>query len=482
MKIHFIIPPSEGKKVFDRIFGCNYGFFTHHNVLFLSAASLLKEKGFEVEVSDCFVEKISLDDALERGGDIFIFYSVFLSRELDLKAAAQIRKRKRNVPIVFLGSDPNYFLEKYLIKKNYFVIRGEPEKTLLELVRTLSLNKKQTSLANIKGLSWLKGKKIIHNPSRPFLRDLDQLSISNRLFYKKPLAYPNARFSRFPSTTALFSRGCAYRCYYCFPNTLSYVRELEYKRTHSCKPPVRVRSAKKVVEEMKLIFKQGFRSISILDDQFLWERKRTDEILKGIKDLNLEISILARCDHVTDLKLAKDMFQAGIKHIAFGVESFNQEILDYIGKDLKVEIIKKGIEFCQKAGIEPEVNILIGSCPLETKETIKETLKEVEKLKVKIVHINVCTPFPGTEFAKIAKKKGWMTVPEYFPIDSSAQSLISYPHLSDKELVRAVKGFILKHYFSPSYLWQRLREIKSPTDLFAKIKAGLNELNLIFIK
>lgn len=480
MKIHFLIPPAKRKKVFDRIFGCNYGFFTHHNVLFLSVSTLLKEKGFEVEVSDCFVEKISLEKALRRGGDIFVFYSVFLSRDLDLKAVAEIRGQKRNIPIIFLGSDPNYYLDKYLAGKNYFVVRGEPEYSLLELIQ--ALDKGKIDFSQIKGISWVKSKKVVHNPPRPFINNLDVLPIPDRRLYKKPFAYPNARFSQFPSTTALFSRGCAYRCYYCFPNTLSFVRELEHKKKYRRKPPVRIRSAEKVIEELRLVARQGFLSVSILDDQFLWARKRTDAILEGIKDLGLEISILARCDHITDLKLAKDMYRAGIKHIAFGVESFNQEILDYIKKDLKVKDIKKGIEFCKKAGIEPEVNILIGSCPLETKKTIKDTLREVEELDVNIVHINVCTPFPGTEFAKRAKKEGWMTVPEYRPIDSSAQSLISYPHLSDRELVRAVKLFILRHYFQPKYLWRRLREIRSFEDLVAKIKAGLNEFNLLLIR
>lgn len=480
MKIHFIIPPAKGKVVFDRICGTNYGYFSHHNVLFLSAATLLKDQGFEVEVSDCFVEEISLEKSLERGGDIFVFYSVFLSRNLDIQAAIEIRKQFRNVPIVFLGSDPGYFLEKYLIRKNYFVVRGEPEYTLLDLCQTLQ--KKESDLSKIKGLSWVKNNKVINNPSRFFINDLNQLPIPDRMLYKKPFSYPNARFSQFPSTTALFSRGCSYRCYFCFPNSLSYTRELEYKKVHKIKPPVRVRSTEKVIEELELIAKQGFCSVSILDDQFLWDRSRTDKILNGIKNLGLEVAILARCDRITDLKLAKDMYRAGIRHIAFGVESFNQQILDYIKKDLRVEIIRKGIDYCKKAGIEPEVNILIGSCPLETKETIVATFKEIEKLNIDIVHLNICAPYPGTDFARIAKKEGWMTTPEYVPVESSAQSLISYPHLTDKQLSALVKKFILKHYFSPKYLVKKLKKIKSLADLLAKTKAGVNEFKLLLIK
>lgn len=483
MKIHFLIPSNAefGKQeVLDRIFGCNYGFFPQHNVFILLPATILKEQGYEVEISDCVVEKISWKEAVNDGDDIFVFYSVFLSRETDVSVAEEIRKKFGPKWIIFLGNDPVWFINKYLIADNHLIIRGEPEETMVELIK--ELNKKDADLRKVRGISWHQEGKIIHNPARGYIKDLDKLPIPNRLLLKKPLAYPNARFSQFPSTTMLTSRGCSHRCLFCLPNSLSFAREIEWKQVHGIKPPVRVRSAKKMVEEFRLVAEQGFRSVSVVDDQFLWERKRTEEILAGIKDLNLEISILARCDRITDFKLAKMLAEAGIRHIAFGVESFHQPILDYIKKDLRVGSIKKAIYWCQKAGIQPEINIIIGSCPLETKATIKKTLDEVEKLNVDIVHINIMTPFPGTEFAKLAKKEGWMTVPEYVPIDSSAQSLISYPNLSDKELVRQIKRFIFRHYFSPTYIWRNIKKTKTPKELLSKLQAGVNEFRLLLIK
>lgn len=41
-------------------------------------------------------------------------------------------KKFKTVPIVFIGSDPTYFMDKYLIGNKYFVVRGEPEITLLD--------------------------------------------------------------------------------------------------------------------------------------------------------------------------------------------------------------------------------------------------------------------------------------------------------------------------------------------------------------
>ena len=475
--IHFLFPPSTTGRNADRIFGCNYGFFLQHNVFLLSAATVLKKASFQVEVTSCPKDNISLEEALKTSADIYVFYSVFLSRKTDLETARIIRRKEGNRSIIFLGPDPTYYPEKYLLFDKFFVVRGEPELTLLELVQNID-----GDVSSVKGVSWRKKGKIIHNPQRPIIEDLDILPIPDRMLYEKPFSYPNARFKNFPSTTILTSRGCSFRCYYCVPNSLSYARELEEKRFKGKKPPVRFRSAQRVVEEFKQIADLGFRSVSVLDDQFIWNRKRILVICEGIKDLSLELSILARCDMIQDLKLAQALAKAGVRHIAFGVESFNQKILDYVKKDLDVKTIKKAIKLTKKAGIEPEINVLLGSCPLETKETIEDTLKKVEDLGVEIIHVNICTPFPGTDFEKEAKKQGWMTVPEYVPIDPASESLISYPHLTDEDLEQAVRQFYRKHYFSFSYLLKRIKSLRSPYEFWVKLTTAKNIIKNVFLK
>src|SRR3989344_1491858 len=327
MKIHFIIPSNAEKgkqEVLDRIFGCNYGFFPQHNIFIIEPATILQNLGYEVKISDLVVEKKTLNKTLSEKGDIFIFHSVFLSRDIDLWASKEIKKRFGKKWIIFLGNDPVYFLDKYLISENHIIIRGEPEETIVDLMK--ELGKKNPNLKNIKGISWKRNNKIIHNSANKYIEDINKLPIPNRMLLKKPFSYPNARFSKFPTTTMLTSRGCSNSCLFCFPNSLSFAREIEWKNLHKIKPPVRTRSAEKVIEEFKVLYEQGFRSVSIVDDQFLWDRKRTEKILNGIKKLNMEISVLARCDRITDFLLVKMMADAGIKHIAFGVESFHQPI------------------------------------------------------------------------------------------------------------------------------------------------------------
>ena len=90
-------------------------------------------------------------------------------------------------------------------------------------------------------------------------------------------------------------------------------------------------SVERVLEEFRLIANLGFKSVSIMDDEFLWNEERDLQIIKGIKQLNLEWSCLARADRITE-PIAKAMAESDCVYVDIGVESFNQKILDSIGK------------------------------------------------------------------------------------------------------------------------------------------------------
>jgi anaerobic magnesium-protoporphyrin IX monomethyl ester cyclase len=177
-----------------------------------------------------------------------------------------------------------------------------------------------------------------------------------------------------------------------------------------------------------------------------------------------------------DPEVTMAMGRGGCKYIDIGIESFNQEILDFIGKNCKVESVYTAVENVKKAGIEPELNILIGSCPLETEETIEKTFQEVLKLDVDYALFSVCTPFPYTKLNAIAKNGGWMIKPEYEAIDPIKESFISYPHLQKEQLDKIIRQLYRRFYFRPAYLFKWIRKLKNFNDLINKLKAALTIL------
>lgn len=470
-KIIFLVPPTDEKKIPDRLFGCNFAVFFQHNVFMLYPATLLQKEGYDVEVIDCVVGKKKLKYVLKKKADIYIFYSVFLSRKIDLEATEEILKTNKKAKFIFMGSDPSAKPENYIKANNYFVVRGEPEYTTLEIIKNID----RKEFSEIKGLSWMNDGKIIHNSYRDYIEDIDKLPFPNRNLFKEPFKYYNAKFKKLPSTTMVTSRNCSFRCYYCVPNSLSFARELEWKRWHKNKPPVTRRSVENIIKEFEEIAKQGYKSVFIIDDQFIWGKERTIEIFDGIKHLNLEISLLARPDLLVDEELVKKMVGAGVRHVDLGVESFNQEILDYINKDLDVNTIERGIKLLKKYKIDPEINVMFGSCPLETKKTMEDTIKKVQKMNVEVIHVSICTPFPGTEFRKKALREGWLTEKgDYRPVDPALDALIEYPHLSKKDMIKAVRGLYFRHFFNPKYLLKQLVKLKSREELKHKASTARN--------
>jgi anaerobic magnesium-protoporphyrin IX monomethyl ester cyclase len=403
--------------------------------------------------------------------DVIVFYTVFLSKRTDILARDLLQKNRPTTSYVFMATEPSACPDDFINEKSV-ILRGEPEAAILPLIDSLAVG---GDLESIPGVSYLADGERIHNPTTAVIENLDELPFPDRSLLPRG-NYNNPKLSAQPFTTMLASRGCSFGCYYCVPNSLSFAREIEHKRTREGKPPVRFRSPENVIAEFAELARAGYRAVSFVDDEFVWGADRTVEICRGIGEFGLDWSCLARADMLLDSRVTTAMGQAGCKYVDIGVESFNQEILDYIGKRCKVESVYTAVENLKAAGIEPELNILIGSSPLETEETIERTFQETLRLDVDYALFSVCTPFPYTEFNRIAREQGWMIKPEYEAIDPIKESFISYPHLTKEQLDRSIRQLYRRFYFRPSYLLKRLRKVRSAGDLANKVRAALTIL------
>lgn len=476
LNICFMVPPPlDGKPAAERIFGCNYGIYSQPNLFILYPATILKNAGHRVEVYD-FVERGGSEreflKSIEQDPfEIYVFYTVFLSRDTDIRARDLIREKNPRATFLFVGTEPTSEPDRFIDDRS-IVIRGETEQTIREVVTVIET---QTDLQEVRGISYLRKGVLVHNPQHELIHDLDELPFPDRSMLKVE-RYHNPKLSQTPFTTMVTSRGCSYRCYYCVPNSQSFSCEIEYKNMHHRKPPVRMRSAQNIIREFKLLREQGYRAVSIIDDQFVWGDQRTIDICRGIAPLNIEWSCLARLDRLRNESVIEAMSKAGCKYVDIGLESFNQQILDDIRKDIKVADIYRVVDMLKKHSIEPELNILIGASPLETKETIRETMSALKRLDVDYVLFSICTPFPHTEFNQVAREKGWMIEPEYRPIDPIKQSFISYPHLNKDDLEKIIREAYIGFYFRPSYMVRRLLRLKGFRDLKNKLKAAISIL------
>jgi radical SAM superfamily enzyme YgiQ (UPF0313 family) len=470
MKITFLVPPPIDGNIPERVAGCAYLLYYVPNIFLLSAAAILEKEGYEVKYVETTIKKWDRGHFLtylkEDLSDVYCFYSVNLSQKTDMQALMDIREIRGHVPIVFFGPAPSDRPGEFVIDEDTYVVRGEPEYTMLELLNALET---KSTVTGIKSISFRGAGDTVHNMNREPIEDLDILPFPARHLLEERDVYYNPKLGKRPFTAVCTSRGCSYRCIYCVPSSLSFSRELEYKHQSGKKPPVKKRSPENIIEEFKLLKSQGYKAVNVQDDQFVWGEERTVKICEGIKDLGIVWGCSARSDHLNE-PIVKAMSAAHCKFIDLGVESFNQEILDYVKKDIDVRKNEEAINLVKKYGISAKINIMFGASPLETMDTIKKNMEEVKRLKVDQVMYNIANPFPGTEFYKIARENKLFVYGDYKPVNVAKEANIAYPHLGKADLESAVRRANFEFFLTPRFILKNIRRLGSLDSLKAMFR------------
>ena len=463
MKITFIVPPSlDNGLPAERTAGCTRLVYPMPNIYELTVAAILEQE-HDVHYKDFVIEnkkENNLIKFLENDrSDCYMMWCVNLSLETDLKTIQLIRKYHPKVWIVTMGPGVTYYKEKLITDEKVIVVRGEPEHTVKELIKNIS---KQQDFNQIKGISFINSGKIVHNPQRELITNLDSLPFPARHFIEQ-YPYSNPKLKKQPYTTVLSSRNCPFKCIYCVPSSLTFAREIEYKNNTNKKPPISYRSVENVVAELDMLAIKGYRAITFIDDNFVTTENRLRQICDVVTKHSFVWGCQARADAITE-EVARILHKSNCRFVDLGVESFNDNILNYIKKGLTSKEIFEGIELLKKYKVPIKLNILIGTSPLETKETIKDTFRKVKSLKISQVMFNIVSPFPGTEFYELAKTNGWIAGGEYIPTDVQHRSILNYPNLSSKEMEKLLFRNNLQFYLNPAFIIKNIGQFASFSD------------------
>jgi anaerobic magnesium-protoporphyrin IX monomethyl ester cyclase len=428
-------------------------------------AAILEKNQYEVDVIDCQVLKLSFEDfrseISKRQPDIVGVTSSTLTYQAALKLVKIAKEACPNCITVAGGSHVTFWDDKALEEcpELDIVVRREGENTLLELVQRIEAGKVYNDVI---GTTCRKEGKIVRNPDRPYIEDLDSLPFPARHLW------PMERFREYEDILYLAtSRGCVYWCEFC--TTV---------RMHGRK--YRMRSPKNVVDELELLHKTyGISKFTFCDDAFTVDQPRTEalctEILK--RGLKIEWNCGTRVDMITKELLVK-MKEAGCISVWFGVESGSQQVLDAMKKGITPELTTKVLGWVRELGLKPVPNVILGF-PGETKKSAWETIKFVEKVAPDDVGFyNVATPFPGTPMYDLVKEKGWLRVTDFDKYDTT-KPIFETPWLSMKELGKLREGAFHHFYLRRAYFFDKRRRIKLSTamvvamHLLANIKLKL---------
>lgn len=406
------------------------------------AAAWLREHGYEVLLHDVMFAEgpDSLKPVLtDFRPDILVIYDDgfnYLTKMCltNMREAAFRMSEMAKVSgckVIVSSSDSTDHFDKYLDHSADYVIIGEAEQTLLELVTTIRAN--THNHLDITGIVTRVDGKSIRTASRPVTTDLDALPLPawdlvDIEQYRSAWLKSSGYFSINIGTT----RGCPFKCNWC-------AKPIYGNRYNA-------RSPENVVEELMLLKKNyGFDHVWFCDDIFGlkpgWVKNFAD--LVEAKKLRFKFKIQSRADLLLKDEQIEPLAKAGCEVVWMGAESGSQKILDAMDKGTTIEQISQATVRLKKHGIRPAFFLQFGYLG-ETADDIRKTLIMVKKLAPAEIGVSVSYPLPGTKFyekvrEQLGDKTNWT--------DSDELALMfenTYPREFYKRLHRYVHSFYRK--------------------------------------
>lgn len=347
----------------------------------------LKEKNISVDLLDIdglrltkkeVIRHIQKDDydIIGMSGLTTLFnYAKWLSGE--------IKKEKPEAKILLGGvlASSNY---AYVLKNTDIdvCVLGDGEETVCELVNTI---RGRLDLCQVKGIAFKNhDEQVVFTGKRQMLKNLDRYSITD---------YKSIKPSRYVRPgTLLASRGCASNCNFCYSAT----------------PGVRVRTPRSIYDEMKGLkenYKVNF--FTFLDSYFMTNDAFVDDLSGRIKKLDVRWDCYGRLDKVKK-DMLKKMKDSGCIRVSYGIESFDQRVLDLMNKNITVDKIKEGLDSTFSVGIKEICGSFIIGYFEQTIESAFINMREAEKWKL-LAKCFYFTPFPGTVDYERAKTSGFIS-------------------------------------------------------------------------
>lgn len=368
--IYFIEAKSPGSHIFSRT--------TLPRLGSILLGTILKAKGYNTKV---FIEDIAVPDLnIMDDADMICISSITSTANRAFEIASRLKEL--GIPLVIGGAHSTFLPDESLEYVDY-VIRGEGEETLLELINNLERNK---PLDSILGLSYRKNDgTVMHTPDRPLLDNLNEAPIPDfSLVYK----WDKARVV--PVAT---SRGCPFDCKFC-----SVIEMFGRK--------YRFKSIDRVLDELRAVAPHRGH-VFFIDDNFAANKKRTKALLRAMIENNIRIewSAQVRTDVARDPELLDLMERSGCFSVYIGFESINPKTLKLYNKGQGIEDIKRSIGLLQRHSINIHGMFVLGS-DTDDIQTIKNTARFAKKLRIDSIQFLMLTPLPGTAVFEELKNAG----------------------------------------------------------------------------
>lgn len=254
--------------------------------------------------------------------------------------------------------------------------------------------------------------------------------------------YHDKYFYVFHSKVALLksSFGCPYQCNFCYCRTIAGNQYFE-------------RNLKKVISELKAIPQ---KEIYIIDDNFLFSKKRLEQFLELLKKENIrkKYLIYGRADFIVENeKLLQKFKEQGLRTIIVGFESFSNKELNSLSKNTTGEINAETMRILNKLKIDCYASII--AMPSWSKEDFDNITRKLISLKVRFLNIQPLTPLLKTDIDFDENK---LVIPrDDYPKWDLAHVVVQAEKMSVNDFYKNILRMYERVMFRPANLIHQLR-------------------------
>jgi len=308
---------------------------------------------------------------------------------------------------------------------------GEGEGAIVELVEALESGK---DYRNIRNLYVKDNGRVIKNPTRPFIQDLDSLPFCDREVFD----YQSVIDSDYDRAVFMFSRGCPYRCTYCSNHALRELQEGPY---------VRFRSVESSIREIKeVLSRYRAKSLFLADDVFTLKKDFVRDFCKRYREeIGLPFEVTTRVETASE-----DMFRwlkdAGCTRVAMGIESGNEWLRQNIlNRKMTNEQIIRAFRLAREAGLKTKSYNIVGF-PGETEEMFEDTVRLNADINPDSHVCYIFNPYPGTKLHEYCKENNLFRDSSGEDFVSRTDTPLNLPAFSRKRILRAYRNFSYNVY------------------------------------
>jgi anaerobic magnesium-protoporphyrin IX monomethyl ester cyclase len=384
----------------------------------------------EIEIVDCQADRLNwhgLERYIESADPSIVLTSGFTTNAYSCVKTCEIAKKVNKDIVTIVGGihfsfTPEESLQSF--PEIDYLVRGEGELTLVDLIKTISNKKK---IHDVKGISFQKNKKIIHTPSRPLIENLDSLPYPAYHLVEKNLKRYHFTMMAGRNTQYIIlegARGCEHKCSFC----------TQWNHWGS---RWRTKSAKRVADEIEFLNETYGGVLLWFTDDHMKISQRGKQLYNELRHRNCKDDIMlffqTRTDDIArNPEMIEKLREVGTYWILTGVETNSEEILKEYKKGAEAADAYHAMKVLNQYDVFSQAMFVIGSRK-DTHESIENIRQFSQDIAPDIAIYTALTPFPGTVYYETAKKKGWIEDINYSNYDM-AHAIMPTESLTRKEV------------------------------------------------